>query len=120
MRLLIASYCAAINPADWVPARPSASSNCAGDSPRSLPDAIAAEWVPKTGPECQPRSSICVAVQRVADPWSDLETGDRREQEVGAGGGGETVRSTVDSSAGITSEQLCTGAIGWKSSSSKP
>ena len=76
------------------------------------------------GAEDRPRVPAAVehlgAVQRVADAWADLETGDRREQEVGAGGGSATARSTVDSSAGITSEQLCTGAIGWKSSSSKP
>src|ERR1700756_1462302 len=122
MRLLMASYCAAINPDDWVPAKPRASSSCAGDKPRSLPDAVAAEWVPKTGPECQPRSSIWVpcSVYPTRGPTSKPAIAASRSSAPLNGPVVSGRVAAVDSSAGISSEQLCSGASGWKSSSSKP
>src|ERR1035437_753686 len=58
MRLHMASYCAAMRPADCVPASPNASSYAAASSFSSDPAATALACVPNTGPECHPRDSI--------------------------------------------------------------
>ncbi|ELP45892.1 hypothetical protein D522_14240 [Mycobacterium avium subsp. paratuberculosis S5] len=76
-----------------------------------MPDAIAAACVPKTGPECHPRSSIWVPCRA----WPTR--GPTSNPAIAASSSSRPVVvadrvAAVDSSAGISSEQLCSGANG--------
>ena len=54
MRLTMAPYCAAISPADCVPAMPSACTVSSALSPSAALAPAAAENTPTVAPECQP------------------------------------------------------------------
>ena len=118
MRLLIAPNWAAIRPCDWVAPSPSASSVWAGSRPSRLATEAAEEIVPNTDPECQPRVSISppCSASPTRGPVSYPAISAVRNCSP------ETVglQCTAASSAGISRELLCSGAGGWKSSSSNP
>src|SRR5580658_4057998 len=85
MRLTMDSNCAAISPQDWVAAIPRASSNLAASRPYRVPAETAADRVPNTTPECQPRERSCPGRRAPGRRVAGLIAEDRAKQEATAG-----------------------------------
>ena len=83
MRLTMAPYCAAISPADCVPAMPSACTVCSAESRKAAAAPAAAENTPTVAPECQPCADMLRA-HAFADARADLVAGDGGAQEIAA------------------------------------